>query len=273
MLRAAGYAQLCLKHQSVVCSGGPRPFADARPAPTPENGLPRSPIAPARKAAAAASPAPAQVDSAAAVSREEPAGPNSAQPVPLPGSSDGLQLSNGDLAAAEAAAKHDVASEKQDTAAGPHQGGHAARPSGQAPGQSEAAQPAKAPAGARPAAEPQSARQPGEAKGKPTQPPKPAASAPTSNAPTVAATAAAAAADAAPADAAVSVEAPASASGVQEAAAAAPPNPAPAGAGQANGKRKVLDDSDSDDSEDDIPLAQRIKVRRVAQTLHIQRAP
>ena len=60
-MHAAEGVHVCLKPKSVLCSGGAKPFADARPASAPENGqIPRSPAALARLAAAAASPAPAQ---------------------------------------------------------------------------------------------------------------------------------------------------------------------------------------------------------------------
>ncbi|CAL5221032.1 g3151 [Coccomyxa viridis] len=240
--------------------GSSKPFADARPASAPENGqIPRSPTAPARKAAAAASPAPAQVDSAAArdgpaaaaTGNKEPSASEPAQPAPLPGSSNGLQLSNGNLTAAEAATDSQEAPEEQPAAAKQHKQGPALQPTEQAPAQPGSAQQAEAAAEPKPAPRPQSAGPQAEAEKKPPQSSKQAASAPEAAPP--AAAAAAAPADKAPA------EAPAPAPNRQEAAPIAPPREAAHGAAQASGKRKLLDDSDSEDSEDDVPLAQRMK--------------
>lgn len=250
-MHAAKDVQVCLKPQAVPCSGGAKPFADARPASGPETGqIPRSPTAPARKAALAASHAPAQVDSAAArdgpIANPEPTAPESVQPAPLSRSGNDLRLDNGNQAAAEAAGDSSAAPEKQDAAAELQTDGHALQPTDQAPSQTAAAQPARAPEEAKAAARPQSAGPLAAAKTRPPQAPKPAASAPV--------------ATQLPA-AAASVAAPAPASSMQETAPAAPPQQAASASGQANGKRKVLDDSDSDDSEDDVPLARRMKVR------------
>ncbi len=251
-MHAAEGVHVCLKPKSVLCSGGAKPFADARPASAPENGqIPRSPAALARLAAAAASPAPAQEYSAAArdepisaaTSNKESSASEPGQAAPLPESSNGLQLSNGNVAAAEPAAASKAAPSEQPAAAVQHKQG----PAEQAPAQSGTAQPVEADAGAKPAPRPHSAGPQADAKKKPPQSPKPAATAPEITPP---------AAAAAPADKA-SGEAPAPASSKQEAAPAAPPKQAADGAAQANGKRKLLDDSDSEDSEDDIPLALR----------------